>query len=320
MAHEEPEKMEAAAIERFGGLDELKIFELPKPKPEAGEVLIRVRAAGVGNWDSLQRMGEFSSGNDQFPLILGAECSGDIERLGANVSSLGEGDAVYSYFHGKQGAYARYVAVKAEMIARKPASLSYIDAGGAPVDAITAHQAIVDDLKVKAGEWCFVAGGAGGVGSLAVQVAIALGARVIASAKAADFEMLESFGVERANLIDYTQSDVAAAVRTIAGGAGTDAALDAAGGESAKQTLKAVREGGRIAELTGQELPQERSVQVIHVESQPSAARLTTIAGMFDAGQLKVRIGRVFSLGEAREALAAVEKHQVRGKVVLRVD
>jgi NADPH:quinone reductase-like Zn-dependent oxidoreductase len=320
MAHEEAEMMKAAAIERFGRLDELKILELPRPKPGAGEVLIRVRAAGVGNWDILQRTGEFSSGHDEFPLILGAECAGDVERLGANVTSLGEGDAVYSYFHAKQGAYAQYVAVKAEMVARKPASLDYIEAGGVPVDAITAHQAIVDELNVQSDEWCFVAGGAGGVGSMAVQVAIALGARVIASAKAADFDILESFGVERANLIDYTQSDVAAAVRAITGGAGTDAALDAAGGESAKQTFKTVRDGGRVAELTGQELPQERGVKVIHIQSRPSAKRLTTLAGMFDAGELKVRVGRVFPLVEAREALAAVEQHLVAGKVVLRVD
>ena len=194
------------------------------------------------------------------------------------------------------------------------------EAGGVPVDAITAHQAIVDELKVQSDEWCFVAGGAGGVGSMAVQVAIALGARVIASAKAADFDILESFGVERANLIDYTQSDVAAAVRAITGGAGTDAALDAAGAESAKQTFKTVRDGGRVAELTGQELPQERGVKVIHIQSRPSAKRLTTLAGMFDAGELKVRVGRVFPLVEAREALAAVEQHLVAGKVVLRVD
>jgi NADPH:quinone reductase-like Zn-dependent oxidoreductase len=320
MPHEDEEKMEAAAIERFGGLDELKILELPKPKPEAGEVLIRIRAAGVGNWDTLQRMGEFSSGHQEFPLILGAECAGDVELLGANVHSLGVGDAVYSYFFGKQGAYAQYVAIKAEEVARKPASLSYVEAAGVPVDAVTAHQAIVDELKVQPAEWCFIAGGAGGVGSMAVQVAIALGARVIASAKAADFEILESFGVERDNLIDYRQSDVVAAVRSITGGAGADAALDAASGESSKKTHKAVRDGGRIAELTGQELPQERGVKVIHIESQPSAKRLTTIAAMIDSGQLKVRIGRVFSLGEAHEAMDALERHLVSGKIVLRVD
>ncbi|MBD5635174.1 MAG: NADP-dependent oxidoreductase, partial [Candidatus Eremiobacteraeota bacterium] len=278
------------------------------------------QAAGVGIWDSLQRRGELAPDAPEFPMILGAECSGDVERVGANVTALHDGQAIYSYVRGEQGAYAEYVVADAAMVALKPASLSYMEAAAVPVDAITAHQALIDELKIQAGEWVFVAGGAGGVGSLAVQIAINAGARLIVSARAENFEVLESFGVARDNLIDYTQADVVRAVRDITGGAGADAALDAVGGENSKQTIEAVRSGGRLAELTGQELPQGRDVTIVHVESAPSAKRLALLGDMFDAGTLKVHVGRVLSLGQAREAQAAVEEHRAGGKIVLRVE
>ncbi len=312
--------MKAVAIERFGGLDELKMFDLPRPEPEADEVLIRVRAAGVGIWDSLQRTGELPATDPHFPLVLGAECAGDIVAVGHAVTTLHEGEAVYSYFFGKQGAYAQFVAVKADAVALKPSRLSYVEAAAVPTDAITAHQSIVDALKVKAGEWCFVAGGAGGVGMMAVQLAENLGARVIASARAENFGFLESLGVQRANLIDYTQADVPQAVRDITGGAGADAAVDAAGGASAKVTIKAVRDGGRLAELTGEELTDERAIEISHIESEPSAARLDIIRELIEAGHLKVHVDRTFPLAHAREAQAAVEGHRGPGKIVLIVD
>ena len=313
------EKMKAVAIERFGGLDQLKNFELPKPEPKADEVLIRVRAAGVGIWDSAQRQGKLTPDNPHFPLILGAECSGNIERLGSNVSMLKEGEPVYTYFTGKQGAYAQYVTVKANMVARKPTSLSYIDAAAVPVDGITAYQSVVDDLQVKAGEWFFVAGGAGGVGSMAVQIATNIGANVIASVQSEDFGMLESLGVMRDRLIDYTKSDVVKAVQKITGGKGADAALDAVGGKNAKQTIEAVRDGGRFAELTGESIPEQRGIKITHVQSKPSATRLDTLRDLIDAGKLKVHIGQVFPLAQAREAQAAVE-HTHNGKIVLTLE
>lgn len=320
MAQQLADTMKAIAIGRFGGLTELKEYDLPKPEPAADEVLIRVRAAGVGIWDSKQRTGDFASEKAEFPLILGGECAGDIERVGSSVTALGEKEAVYTYFTAKQGAYAEYVAVKAAFVAKKPAGLSYFEAAAMPIVGITAHQAIVDEIKLKPNEWFFVAGGAGGVGSFAVQIANAIGARVIASARAEDFGYLESLGVARANLIDYTKSDVVAAVRSITNGAGADAALDAVGGESSKQTIQAVKDHGRLAELTGQKLPSERNISVSHIESKPSATRLDTLRAMVDAGQLKVHVDKSFPLAQAREAQKAVEQLHRPGEIVLSVN
>jgi NADPH:quinone reductase-like Zn-dependent oxidoreductase len=143
---------------------------------------------------------------------------------------------------------------------------------------------------------------------------------VIASAVAEDFPYLESLGVARANLIDYTQSDVAAAVRAITDGNGADAALDAVGGESSKQTIRAVKDGGRIAELTGEDLPGAGTITVLHVNSEPSAQRLDILRDMFDAGQLKMHIDRSFPLAHARDAQEAVAQHHRPGEIVLSVN
>jgi len=320
MVQQTAQNMKAVAIGRFGGLVELKEYDLPKPEPAADEVLIRVRAAGVGIWDSKQRTGTFLAEMAEFPLILGEECAGDIERVGGSVTTLRENDAVYTYFVAKHGAYAQYVAVKASYVARKPASLSYLEAAAVPVVGITAHQAIVDEIKLKPNEWIFVAGGAGGVGSFAVQIATRLGGRVIASALAEDFAYLESLGVARANLIDYAQSDVVAAVRAITNGTGTDAAIDAAGGENWKQTIAAVKDGGRMAQLTGQPVSTDRKVTILNVLSKPSAKRLDILREMFDAGQLKVRVEKSFPLARASEAQQAVEHHHRPGEIVLSVN
>jgi NADPH:quinone reductase-like Zn-dependent oxidoreductase len=319
MAHT-TEMMKAAAIARFGGLDELKEFDVPKPQAAPDEVLIRVRAAGVGVWDTKQRTGDYGSKTPHFPYVLGSECAGDIEHVGRDVTTLHEGEAVYTYFSPQQGAYAQYVAVKAEVVARKPASLTYVEAAGVPVVGTTAHQAVVQDLNVQPNEWFFVAGGAGGIGSIAVQVATTIGARVIASARGADFEYLESLGVAPANLIDYERSDVVAAVHAITNGIGADVALDAVGGESSKQTIRAVRDGGRLAELTFEELPAQRGIKIVHVSSVPSAARLDTLSAMFDAGELKMHVAASFGLAHARDAQEAIGQPHPPGEIVIRID
>jgi NADPH:quinone reductase-like Zn-dependent oxidoreductase len=311
--------MKAVAIGRFGELDELQQYDLPKPEPAESEVLIRVHAAGVGIWDSKQRRGMYLAENAEFPLILGEECAGDIERVGSSVTTLREGEAVYTYFVAKHGSYAQYVAVQAADVARKPARLSYLEAAAVPVVGITAHESIVDEIKLEPNEWLFVAGAAGGVGSFAVQLAIGIGARVIASALTEDFAYLESLGVARANLIDYTRDDVIAAVRSITNGSGVDAALDAAGGENWKLTIQAVRDGGRLAQLTGQPVEHDGKVSVLTVRSKPSAARLDILSEMIDAGRLTVRIDASFPLAQASEAQHAVERHHHPGAIVLSV-
>ena len=218
VTHSTTTTMQAIVIDEFGGLDKLQLRELPLPQPQAGEVRIRVRASGVGIWDSMQRSGEFPPDHVRFPMILGAECAGTVDLVGSRVDErLHEGDEVYAYFWGAQGAYAQYVCVKAEFVALKPKNLSFIEAAAVPVDGITAHQALVDELGVEAGETIFIAGASGGVGTLAVQIAAkALKARVIASSGTANLDYVRGLGA--AEVVDYTAGDVVAAVNELAAG------------------------------------------------------------------------------------------------------
>jgi NADPH:quinone reductase-like Zn-dependent oxidoreductase len=313
--------MKAVAIARFGGLDELQQYDLPKPEAAPDEVLIRVRAAGVGVWDTKQRTGNYGPKSPAFPYVLGSECAGDVEQVGSKVTTLRTGEPVYTYYEiGKNGAYAQYVAVKAEYVARKPDSLSYLEAAGAAVTGTTAHQAVVKDLNVQPKETFFVAGGAGGVGSIAVQIAVSIGARVIVSALGDDFDYLESLGVAKGDLIDYKRSDVVAAVRALTGGAGADVALDAVDGESSKQTIHAVKDGGRLGDLGFADIPAERGITIVHVSGEPSATRLDALAAMFDAGQIKMKVSASFPLANARDAQEAVGHRHSPGEIVLSVN
>jgi NADPH:quinone reductase-like Zn-dependent oxidoreductase len=312
--------MHAVAIDGFGGLDVLRYREMPRPEPKAGEVLIRVRAAGVGIWDVYNRDGSFGTKAPVFPLILGAECAGVIAGIGANVpGDVHEGDEVYTYLHGEQGAYAQYVAVKAEFVALKPTNLSFVEAAAVPVDAITAHQALVDALDVEPAEIVAIAGASGGVGTMAVQIAArVLRARVIATTSTRNRAYVQQLGAHE--VVDYTTGDVVAGIKQIVSG-GVDAALDCVGKEDdAKKLIAAVRPGGRLAELVGEEVSAERGIRIFHIESQPSGLRLRHIAAMIESGKIRVEVERAFTLMQAREAQEFVESRRTRGKIVLTVD
>jgi NADPH2:quinone reductase len=313
-----PASMQAIVIDAYGGADRLRLATLPVPPTAANEVLIRVHAAGVGIWDVLQRGGEFGGPDAHFPLILGAECSGEIVRLGAAVrrDDLASGTAVYTYFFGAQGPYAQYVNVKADAVAPKPTRLSYTEAAGVPVDAVTAYQGLIEELGLKAGQTIFIAGASGGVGTIAVQLARTIGAAVIASAGPGNGEYVRSLGAD--SVIDYTRGDVIENLRGFAA-FGVDAAIDCVGGKSAHTTIRAVRDGGRFVELTGEDVGSPRGITVAHVQSEGTLERLTAIGKMFDDGSLRVFIEQTFPLAEARAAQELVANRHVRGKVVLTV-
>jgi NADPH:quinone reductase-like Zn-dependent oxidoreductase len=180
--------MKAIAIDAYEGLDKLRFRDLPIPEPKTGQVRIRVRAAGVGIWDALQRSGEFPPEHPHFSMVIGANCAGTNDALGSGVDTLRTGDDVHTYFYGDQGADAQYVAL--------------------PVDGITAHQALVDELHVDAKTTVLITSASGGVGTLAVQIAAkALGARVMATAGAANLDDVRKLGAAEA--IDYTTGNIA---------------------------------------------------------------------------------------------------------------
>jgi NADPH:quinone reductase-like Zn-dependent oxidoreductase len=318
-SHTVPSTMQAVVIDAYGDADKLRLANIDVPPTGANEVLIRVHAAGVGIWDVMQRGGALASGDVHFPLVLGAECSGKIVRIGADVhrDDLALDDDVFTYFSGTQGAYAQYVNVKADAVVRKPDRLSYDEAAAVPVDAVTAYQALNEELHLKAGQTIFVAGASGGVGTLAVQLAHNIGATVVASTGPKNQEYVRSLGAD--TVVDYTSGNVVDTVRRLHPN-GVDAAFDCVGGKSAKATIQTVRDGGRFVELTGEDVGSPRGITVGHVRSEASVERLTALARMFDRGDLRVFIDRTFPLAQSREAQDFVAERHVRGKVILTVD
>ena len=304
--------MRAIAIEGFGGRDHLKLVDLPAPEPGADDVLVRVRAAGVGPWDTKTREGLF--GGRSFPHVLGLEASGILEGAGENVEDLREGDEVYVY---SSGCYAEYVAAPAEKVARKPASLSFEEVAGVPVAGSTAYQGIVEEIGLKEGETVLIAGAAGGVGTMAVQIAASLGARVLGTASPPNHGYLLSLGADEA--IDY-HGDWVAAARSIAPD-GVDAVFDCVGGETFRRSFEAVRDDGRVVTIVafGEEVEPGRGIAHHAFSARAERRKLERLSEMFDAGKLRVQIENVLPLEEAAKAHERVEAGHTRGKIVLRV-
>lgn len=307
--------MRAAAIRALGGADQIQLIELPIPEPNADEVLIRVRAAGVGLWDAKVRQHNMA-GNEapRFPLVLGWECAGVVERTGAGVRQLAPGDEVFAYAF-RRGAYAEFVLCPETAAAPKPRSLSFEQAAAVPISGITAHQVIVEDLNVRAGETVLITAGAGGTGVFAIQLAAARGARVITTASEQNFDFLRDLGA--GETVDYHRDDWPEAIRVGSGG-GVDALLECIGGENFDCSLRAVRGGGRAVSIVGPPSPgAPDNVDVKAIFGRPDAGRLRELARLIDAGELRVVVQEALPLAEAARAHQLVEAGHVRGKLVL---
>src|SRR5215211_3710650 len=244
--------MRAMVIPQFGGPDLFEERDVERSHPGAGEILVRVVAAGTNPVDAKLRTSGDARGLEA-PMILGADISGVVEEVGAGVADFEAGDEVYYTPEisgpGSNGSYAEYHVAKADIVAKKPASLSHEEAAAVPLAGGTAYEAIVRRLAVRVGETILIHGGAGGVGSFAVQIAKAAGARVLATASSNNQEILEALGADVA--IDYTRQDVAEVALDDTGGAGVDAVLAAVRGEAAVTSLPATCRFGRLGTIFG---------------------------------------------------------------------
>ena len=235
---------------QFGAPDLFEVREVERPQPELGEVLVRVVAAGTNPVDAKFRANGDARGLEA-PMILGAAISGVVEEVGAGVADLAPGDEVYYTPEvlgpRSNGAYAEYHVAKADIVARKPSSLSHEEAAAVPLTGGTAYEAIVRRLAVRVGETVLIHGGAGGVGSFAVQIAKASGARVLASAGTHNQDTLRELGVDVP--IDYTSEDVFEVALDDTAGAGVDAVFDTVGGDLIAKSIQATRVFGRLASI-----------------------------------------------------------------------
>ncbi|MCU1752394.1 zinc-dependent alcohol dehydrogenase family protein [Pseudomonas sp. 6D_7.1_Bac1] len=218
-----------------------RLTSIPKPVPEAGQVLVRIVASGVNPLDGKIRAGQAAHASQPLPTVLGMDLAGIVEALGAGVSDWQVGDEVYGMatgIGGQQGSLAQFAVVDARLLARKPANLSMTEAAGLPLVLITAWEGLVDRARVQPGHKVLIHGGAGGVGHVAVQLARALGAEVFATGSARQQAIIESFG---ATFIDYRQQSVEQYVEQHTAGEGFDIVYDTVGGETLDASFKAMR-------------------------------------------------------------------------------
>jgi NADPH:quinone reductase-like Zn-dependent oxidoreductase len=317
-----PTTMRAAAIDRFGGPEVLRLHVLPVPDVGSDEVLIAVHTAGVGSWDADMREGWSPDGRrPRFPLVLGTDGSGTIAVVGSRVRRFRRGDIVYSYSFAnpKGGFYAEYVAVAAEKVGRPPDMLSLKEAGALPTTGLTAIQGVDDVLHVKRGEAVAIHGASGGVGSLALQFAKMRGARVLATASGKDgLAFVRRLGADQA--ADGRRDDLRAAAFRFAPD-GIDAVLAFVGGKPLERLLDAVRRGGRVAYPNGVEpAPRKRRGLAIQSYDATSGVReFERLGRAIEAARLKVPIAAAYPLEEAARAHKRLAKGHVLGKIVLRI-
>ncbi|MEW5847623.1 MAG: NADP-dependent oxidoreductase [Myxococcota bacterium] len=314
--------MKAIVIDAFGGADKLHPAELPSPNPAAGEVLVEIAATSVNPVDWKIREGKLARMfPHHFPLIPGWDAAGTVAAVGSAVKGFHKGEKVYAYCRKPEvqwGTYAELVTVPETSVAPMPATLAFEAAAAIPLVGLTALQCL-ELAGVKAGQTVLVQGGAGGVGSMGIQLARVAGARVLTTASAKNHEYVRSLGAELA--IDYTQEDVAKAVRRHVPD-GVDVVLDFVGGEAQKQAYGMTRRGGKVVSIVGmpdRALADQHGVEGGYVFVAPSGQQLRHLARLIDEGQLKPPAVQVMPLQDAARAQDLSRAGHTRGKIVLKV-
>ena len=331
--------MRAFVLLSYGGPDRTVLTEVPQPSPRVGELLVRVNAAGVNPVDFKTRAGALKIiSRYHLPIVMGNELSGAVEAVGAGVTKFAKGDRVFARVDKDiMGAFAEYAVVREEHAALMPASLDFATAAAVPLAALTALQALRDELHLSAGERIFIPGGAGGVGSFAIQLAKHLGAHVATTASPRGEALVKRLGADV--VVDYSRERFENKL------SGYDCAFDLLGGDTLARLMSVLKPGGRVVSIAGMPEPitarkdlgrgvglaalfwiasltirlraARRGLTYRYLFMHPSGADLTYLASLIDAKKLEVVIDRIFPFAEAKQAMAYVEAGRTKGKVVL---
>jgi NADPH:quinone reductase-like Zn-dependent oxidoreductase len=307
--------MQAVRVHEFGGRDQLRVETVARPDPAATEVLVRVRAAGVNPYDWMTRDGE--GADVTLPWIPGWDVSGIVEAVGADVTTVAPGDAVFGMLADERGTYAEYVAVPATNLVPKPPGLSHIAAAAVPMVGLTAWQALFAAAGCKPGQRILIHAAAGGVGHVAVQLANWLGATTIGTASASNQSYLEGLGLDE--FVNYRDVRFEEVVDDC------DVVLDLVGGETFERSVGVLRSGGYLAKLPGPLTERERALlddagldgSYPVVQWRPE--QLRTLSVLLETGALDVRIDSVYPLADVASAHERSESGHAEGKIVLEV-
>ncbi len=301
--------MRAVVIREYGSNDVVEIAEVDRPEPGVGEVLVKVHAAGVNPVDWKIRGGLGQRMGMTLPIHLGGELVGTIEKLGAGVDNLQQGETIFGMVH--TGAFAEYAVAKANNVVRTPHNIDVIHAAALPLAGSTARQALFDEAGLSAGRRLLITNSSGGVGSLAVQFAKAIGAHVTAVASGRNEDFVRSLGADE--FIDYTTQPFEDTAREV------DIVFDTMGGETFQRAFKTLKKGGFMVTVVAfpNDEAERYGVSVKRSFTVPSARNLASIAELVEAGKVVAHVDMVLPLAEIRHALTLSEAGRARGKIVL---
>jgi alcohol dehydrogenase len=309
--------MKSAQINRYGGSEVIEISQnTTEPTLSSGKVLVSIRAAGVNPADWKIREGYFQQMIPlQFPFTLGMDFSGIVKEIGEGVSGFKQGDEVCGQagvINGGSGAFAEMALAKPESIANKPKRLSHVEAAALPLVGVSAWRALIENIGLSNGQRILIHGGAGGIGSIAIQIAKNLGAFVATTVSTNDKMFVQELGADR--VIDYKSQNFDDLLHDY------DSVFDTVGGETYKRSFKVLKKGGIIVSMLEQpnsELMNQYDIKAIFQFTQADRQRLTKLAEWVDRNNLRVNVDRTFLLDEVGKALDYQKDVHPRGKVVL---
>lgn len=318
--------MKAIVLKSFGGPESFELCDVPKPVPQAGQVLVRVHATSINPLDYQVRRGDYP---DLVPLpaITGHDVSGVVEAVGAGVTAYAPGDEVWytpQIFEG-QGSYAEYHVAAESIVGRKPAALSHLEAASLSLVGGTACEALVARAGLRVGESILIHGGAGGVGHVAIQLAKAIGARVLTTVREANFAFAREMGADV--LIDYEKEDYIDAVLRATDGRGVDVVFDTIGGDALSRSPDALAQLGRVVSIVDIAQPQNliqawgKNAAYHFVFTRQNRGKLDELSALVAQGRLRPHVGAVYALADVPAAHARLESRNngVRGKIAIEV-
>lgn len=319
--------MKAMILKSFGGPDSFELSDVPKPVPQAGQVLVRVHATSINPLDYQVRRGDYP---DLVPLpaITGHDVSGVVEAVGPGVSAFAPGDEVWytpQIFEG-QGSYAEYHVAAESIIARKPSSLSHLEAASLSLVGGTVWEALTVRAVLRVGESILIHGGAGGVGHVAIQVAKAMGARVFTTVREANADFVRSLGADV--VIDYTQEDYVEAIMRETAGHGVDVVFDTIGGDTLARSPDVLAQLGRVVSIVDIAQPQNlvqawgKNASYHFVFTRQNRGKLDELTALVERGQLRPHVGAVYLLADIPLAHARLESanNGLIGKIAIAVE
>lgn len=304
--------MKVIRIHNYGSSDQLKIEDAPRPEVTNNEVLVKVHDAGVNPADWKIREGYLKDYiPTKFPYTLGQDFSGEIIEVGPQAQGFKVGDEVFGFAH---GSYAEYAVARADKIAHKPKSIDFETAAAIPTAGLTAWQIVTETTQLQKNQRVLIQGAAGGVGSIAVQIARWKGAYIAATASSNDIEYLKNLGVEQ--VIDYKTERFEDKIKNL------DAVIDLVGRDTLTRSYQILKAGGVLVTTVGsidEPTAKEKNIAAVEFIMRQDGASLTELARLIDQGTIKVRISQVLQLTEAKKAQDLNQTGKSHGKIVLKV-